>query len=50
MIIFTAMDYFIGFLFGFFCKAFWSYLGELSDIRVAEDSYWGEKWELDDLP
>lgn len=41
------MDYFIGFLFGFFCKQLWAYLNELSNIREQEQIFWLDQ---DDLP
>lgn len=42
------MDYFVGFLFGWFAKEIWRYLNELSDIRNEEQILW--QYDEDDLP
>ena len=44
----NLMDYFIGFLFGYFFKEVWHYLNELSDIRAEEQIIW--EYDEDDLP
>ena len=53
MIIFTTMDYFLGFIFGYFCKYFISTLNKLSNSEVIylrhEDDFLTPLRE-DDLP
>jgi len=41
------MDYIVGFLFGYFGKQVYSYLKELSEVKVEEQIFWIDQ---DDLP
>ena len=53
MILFSAMDYIVGFLFGYFCKYFYNWLKNIATgnfILHRYEYFDMEPWTEDDLP